>query len=61
MDDKIKRVKRDLKYYSYKKLEIYKDLEKSIPKIYVDVNSDKQISTFYKAYLKDPENLRIYY
>ena len=31
MDDKIKRVKRDLKYYSYKKLEIYKDLEKSIP------------------------------
>lgn len=61
MDEMIKRVKRDLKSYPNKKLEIYKELEKTIPKIYVPVSSNKQISTIYKNYLKNKTLYRDYY
>lgn len=56
----IKRVKRDLKYYPNTKLNIYKDLEEKIPKIFVPVNSDKQISTIYKSYQKNKNLTRNY-
>ena len=61
MDDWIKRVKRDLKFFPTQKLYFYKELEETIPKIYVKVSSDKQISTIYKSYLKDQMLLKDFY
>lgn len=57
----INRIIRDLPTYPIKKLEYYKELDRTIPKIFVPVKSNKQISTFYNAYLKNPELLREWY
>lgn len=61
MEKYIQRIKRDLKYFPQKKLYVYEELEKHTPKIYVSVNTNKQISTLYKSYIKNPELLRNYY
>lgn len=61
MDELIGRVKRDLKFFPNIKLYHYKDLEEEIPKIYVPVNSNKQISTIYKYYKSDESLFRVYY
>lgn len=57
----INKIIKDLPTYPIKKLQYYKDLDNNIPKIYTPVNSNKQISTFYNAYLKNPELLREWY
>lgn len=58
MEESIKRVKRDLKYFPISKLNSYKEIEKEI---YLPASSNKQISTIYKAYKKDVNKYRNYY
>lgn len=57
----INKIVKDLPTYPIKKLEYYKELDDKLPKIYVPVSSNKQISTFYKEYLKKDSLLREWY
>jgi SAM-dependent methyltransferase len=61
MDGYIKRVLRDLPHYPKTKLETYIYFNKVIPKVYVPVKSNKQISTIYKEYKKNPVICREWY
>ena len=53
MEDYLQRIKRDLKYFPYCKLNYYKEENQSF---YVEKNSNKQISSFYKVYQEDKPN-----
>lgn len=61
IDKQIKRVLEDLKDYPKTKLEYYKEFDSLIPKIYIGVYSNKQISTLYKEYLKNKPLIREWY